>query len=106
MADAAASAAMNPYAPPGGSPYLWAASGYREQHRGPVILALGLAGMFLCDIACIAAVVMAIIDLSKMAKGTMDPSGRALTIAGLVIAAIRLSFWIFVIGLLVVQNLM
>src|SRR5262245_58390221 len=83
---------INPYA----SPYADLAYGapsqpYREQHRGPVILALGIVGIFFCDIISIIAVVMAISDLSKMSRGIMDPGGRGLTIAGLVLAVLKLS---------------
>jgi hypothetical protein len=102
-------APVNPYAPPGGAGYqtgyAWAPSGYREQHRGPVILALALVGAFFCGIACLVAIVMAIIDLQKMASGTMDPSGKGLTIAGLVIGSLPLVVWLVVIASMVIHNL-
>jgi len=100
---APASATINPYAPPGAA-YGWTLSGYREQHRGPVILALALVGIFFCNIACIVAVVMAIIDLNKMAQGTMDKSGKGLTIAGLVVGALPLAIWLVVIVVMVAGN--
>jgi len=100
---AAPAAAINPYAPPGAA-YGWTPSGYREQHRGPVILALSLVGIFFCNIACIVAVVMAIIDLNKMAQGTMDKSGKGLTIAGLVVGALPLAIWLVVIVVMVAGN--
>ena len=100
-----APATINPYAAPGATGYNWSASGYREQHRGPVILALALVGIFFCVISCLAAVVMAIIDLNKMANGTMDPSGKGLTIAGLVIGSLPLVIWLFVLAAMMIQNL-
>ena len=86
---------QNPYAPPtGGGPYNWptGARRYREQHRGGAILAMSIVGLFICGFLTIAAFIMAIIDLNKMNNGTMDPSGKGLTIAGLVIASIGLAF--------------
>ena len=85
----------NPYAPPAsGGAYNWPAPGYRfqEQHRGGSILAMGIVSIFCCDIICIVVIVMAIIDLQKMSAGTMDASGRGLTIAGLVFACLKLLF--------------
>jgi hypothetical protein len=88
----AAGPAVNPYAPPAGGAYNWPTTSYRfrEQHRGGTILAMGLVSIPCCLLVAIATVVMAIIDLQKMANGTMDPSGRGLTIAGLVCAVLRL----------------
>ena len=89
----AAGPAVNPYAPPtSGGAYNWPSTSYRfrEQHRGGTILAMGLVSIPCCEIIAIATIVMAIIDLQKMANGTMDPGGRGLTIAGLVCAILKL----------------
>jgi len=82
----------SPYAPTPGGAYNWPTTGYRfqEQHRGGSILAMGIVSIFCCEVIAIVAIVMAIIDLQKMSAGTMDPSGRGLTIAGLVCACIKL----------------
>jgi len=91
--------APNPYAPPAGGAYNWPTGTrrYREQHRGGAILAMAVVGIFICGFLTIAAFVMAIIDLNKMNKGTMDPSGKGLTIAGLVIASIGLALTALII---------
>lgn len=87
---ATAAAPLNPYAPPGGAACAWPMPLYCEQHRGPVILTMAIVGLFFCNILSIVTVVMAIIDLRKMANRTMDPSGRGLTIAGLIIGSLPL----------------
>jgi hypothetical protein len=81
----------NPYAPPAMTPYgsPYPQGRYLEPHRGGLILALALIGIFACDILSIVAVVMAIIDLQKMNRGVMDASGRGLVIAGLVIVVAK-----------------
>ena len=111
FADAAVPApALNPYAPPAsGGAYNWPGIGYRfrEQHRGGTILAMSIAGILFCQFVSIAALIMAISDLQKMSKGTMDPSGRGLTIAGLVISALSVAFmvcWIIFQVILVANN--
>lgn len=93
-------ATQNPYAPPaGGGAYNWPTGSrrYREQHRGGAILAMSIVGIFICGFLTIAAFIMAIIDLNKMNKGTMDPSGKGLTIAGLVISSIGLAVTVLII---------
>ena len=83
----------NPYAPPAsGGAYNWPTPGYRfqEQHRGGSILATGIVSLFCCWVIALVTIVMAVIDLQKMSAGTMDPSGRGLTIAGLVCAIVRI----------------
>jgi hypothetical protein len=84
--------AINPYAPPTGGATHWPNPAYRfqEQHRGSTILIMGLVSIPCCEIIAIVTIIMAIVDLQKMASGRMDPSGRALTIAGLVCACIKL----------------
>jgi hypothetical protein len=86
-------ATANPYtSPSGGGAYQWPgrSSLWREPHRGGTVLALAIVGLFFCDILPVIAIIMAIVDLNKMGSGTMDPSGRGLTIAGLVIAILKL----------------
>lgn len=96
----------NPYASPttpqpagyGASPY-GRTQGYREPHRGGVILTLGILGIVCCMILGIIAWVMANEDLNKMRAGRMDPSGRGLTQAGQILGII--SVVLGVIGLFV-----
>lgn len=96
FADQPSAPGPNPYAPPAsGGAYNWPTTGYRfrEQHRGGAILAMGIVGIFCCWIIPIVTTVMAIIDLQKMSAGTMDPSGRGLTIVGLVCSVLTLAFY-------------
>lgn len=89
---------QNPYASPnvfapgyyGGRPFL-------EAHRGGAILTMAILSLVLCSVLAIPAFIMAIIDLAKMQRGTMDPSGKGLTIAGLVISCIPMLIFILVI---------
>ena len=56
-------------------------------HRGGTVLTLGLLG-FCCVITAIIAWVMGYQDIKQMKAGTMDPSGRGTTQAGMVIGII------------------
>jgi hypothetical protein len=58
-----------------------------EPHRGTVVLVLGILGLC-CGICGIIAFILGLIDLGKMNKGQMDPSGKGMTTAGLVIGII------------------
>jgi hypothetical protein len=86
-------ASSNPYAPP----QMQGGYRYQEPHRGGLILVLSIISMFVCAVVGIAAIFMAIIDLNKMSSGKMDPGGRGLTIAGLVIASLQ---WLMLAGFL------
>ena len=89
-----ADANPNPYAPSAYPGYA-----YREMHRGGAVLALGIVSLMACQLVAIAPIIMGLADLDKMKRGTMDPSGRGLTTAGLVIGFVA-------VGLLVLQVLM
>lgn len=88
FAPGASAVSANPYAPPATTPYgsPYPQGTYLEPHRGGLILAFALVGVFACIIFSVVAIVLASIDLQKMNRGTMDKSGRGLVIAGLVIA--------------------
>jgi hypothetical protein len=84
------SGGINPYAPSQATaPYGAGYPRFQEPHRGGAILTISVLSIF-CSILAIAVLVMAIMDLSKMNRGVMDPAGRGLTIAGLVIACLPL----------------
>lgn len=86
---------QNPYASPNVfAPGYYGGRPFREAHRGGAILTMSIVGLLLCPVLAIAAFIMAIIDLGKMQRGTMDPSGKGLTIAGLVISCIPLVVFI------------
>lgn len=61
-----------------------------QQHRGVLILVLGIMSLICCNLLGIAAWVMANEDLARMDRGQMDSSGRGLTQAGKVCSIIAL----------------
>jgi hypothetical protein len=58
-----------------------------EPHRGTVVLVLGIIGLC-CGICGLIAFILGIIDIGKMNKGQMDPSGKGMTMAGTIIGII------------------
>ncbi len=73
-----------------------------EQHRGTLILVLGILGLVVCQPIGIAAWVMGNGDLKKMAAGQMDPEGMSLTKAGKICGMIAVILAIVAIGLVVI----
>jgi hypothetical protein len=71
-------------------------------HHGPMIVIFGLLG-FAIGLLGLAAIIQGIIDLNRMSKGEMDPSGRALTVTGttlggigfLLNAGLLVAMWLF-----------
>jgi hypothetical protein len=61
---------------------------YEKQHRGGLILALGLIGIMVCPITGIFAWFLGGSDLKDMEDGLMDPSGKGLTSAGRIIGLV------------------
>ena len=53
-----------------------------EQHRGTLILVLGILSLVLCQILGPVAWIMGYGDLAKIAAGQMDPEGEGTTKAG------------------------
>jgi hypothetical protein len=98
----------NPYSPQGmsytpGAGYSPITGRYLQPHRGGLILALSIVGIFSsCWILTIVGFIMGIVDLGAMNAGRMDPSGRGLTIAGIVISSICFA----VIALIVVISVL
>jgi len=95
----------NPYASPqevGPSPVPVQNRPYLRPHRGPVILVLGILGLFtgLAGMVCcvlfalgslglsLPAWIMARHDLQAIDAGVMDPTGRGITLAGMILAII------------------
>jgi hypothetical protein len=67
------------------------ATNYPNPHRGGLILALGIIGFFVpCFVFGIVAWVMASSDLRAMDAGNMDPTGRSLTQAGMILGIVQL----------------
>ncbi|MDX1948262.1 MAG: hypothetical protein SFU86_22920 [Pirellulaceae bacterium] len=76
---------------------------YREAHRGPAILALGLVSILACQLIAIAPILMGFADLDKMKRGVMDPAGRGLTIAGLVLGCLAIVLFVLQILLVIIM---
>jgi hypothetical protein len=62
--------------PMGGQPEM-------SPHRGVLILILGIAGVFCCGFAGLAAFFLGRQDVGEMDAGLKDPAGRGLTQAGM-----------------------
>ena len=91
---------INPYASPSAAGYAPPAlRPYREPARGGTILAMSIIGPLFCIFVSIAAVVMGFTDLSEMKRGVRDPSGRGLTIAGVVIGCVYLGLLVLIFGM-------
>lgn len=101
----AAPRGVNPYAPsavaPMGTPNY---QGYLEPHHGVLVLVLGIVSVA-CFILAFPAIILAFIDLGKMKRGVMDPSGRGLTIAGLCIAILPVALMLFQFVMLTIAAL-
>jgi hypothetical protein len=76
----------------------------QQQHRGTLILVLGILGLVICPILGIIAWVMGSGDLKQMQAGRMDPEGRGLTQAGKILGIVSVVFmaigilWFIVMG--------
>jgi len=78
-----------------GSQMTYSPARYVAPHRGPLILVLALMGLFIqCPIFPFMTWVMGSNDLREMQAGRMDPSGRDLTRAGMVIGMVLSVLWI------------
>jgi hypothetical protein len=62
-------------------------SGAVTPHHGVLVLVLGIIGLC-CGLSGLIAFIIGLIDIGKMNKGTMDPSGKGMTMAGLIIGII------------------
>lgn len=72
-----------------------------EPHRGVLIFSLGIASIFTCifPVLCclfivpalapgVAAGIMGFTDLKKMNTGQMEPSGKGMTVAGMILGIV------------------
>jgi hypothetical protein len=58
-----------------------------QPHRGPLVLALAIVGIFtLCAAPSLIGLILGLYDLRLMKREKMDPAGRGLTIAGIVVS--------------------
>lgn len=74
-------------------------------HRGVLILVFGIIGVVMCFPLGIAAWVMGKGDLAAIDRGEIDPTGRGMTQAGMIIgivatalAVIAIVIWVLVIA--------
>jgi hypothetical protein len=58
-----------------------------KPHHGVLVLVLGILGIC-CGICGLVAFIIGLLDIGKMNKGQMDPSGKGMTIAGMIIGLI------------------
>lgn len=96
----------NPYVPPAHSPSRHA--GHYQPHRAGTIFALGILAIF-CNIMLIPGILAWVLgnaDLKEMKAGRMDPSGRGLTTAGMVMGIVMCSLYALMIVLNVVFGLL
>ena len=62
-----------------------------QPHRGPLVLALAIVGLFtICPALAVIGLILGLYDLRLMKREKMDPAGRGLTIAGLVLSAVSI----------------
>lgn len=67
-------------------------------HRGGMILMFGVLGFACCQIFSIVAWVMGYSDMKEIKAGRMDPAGRGLTQAGMIIGIIGTVLMILTVG--------
>jgi hypothetical protein len=86
---------------------------YRSAHRGGAVLTLGILSIvaplvcFLGGFMGIAAWTMGLNDLRAMREGRMDPDGRGMTKAGMIlgiIGTVLVFFWILVLVLVIAAD--
>lgn len=87
----------NPYESPT-SPVSVKPTPHQKPHRGALILTLGILGVLCCGPLGIAAWVMGNTDLKEIREDRMDPSGRGLTQAGMIVGIVATIF--LVLGVL------
>ena len=56
--------------------------------RSVTVFVLGLIGILLCQILCIPAWIMGSSDLKEIDAGRRDPSGRGMTLAGMILGIV------------------
>jgi hypothetical protein len=67
---------------------------YELEHRGGLILALGIIGLVTCPPVGVAAWVMGNNDMKAMESGQMDPEGKQLTQVGKILGIVATIFMI------------
>ena len=65
-----------------------------KEHRGVLVLVLGIVSLVVCQPVGIAAWIMGKADLAEMDAGTMDPTGRQMTNIGMILGIIAVALMI------------
>ena len=79
---------VNPHANPYAAPRQPSVGSFSKPHRGGTVLTLGILGIACCGIMAPIAWVMGHTDIKEIDAGVMDPSGRGLTQAGMIIGIV------------------
>ncbi len=61
-------------------------------HRGDLILTLGILGLIVCQLLAPVAWIMGKGDMAQIDSGQMDPEGRGLTQAGMILGIVGTIF--------------
>lgn len=69
-------------------------SSAQAPHRGVLILVLGIVGLLVCPIPAVMAWLMGKGDMEKIDRGEMDPEGRGLTQAGMILGIVAVALWL------------
>ncbi|MDA1052059.1 MAG: DUF4190 domain-containing protein [Planctomycetota bacterium] len=88
----------NPYTSPRAA---GRSAGPYRPHRGGMILTFGIVGVLCCQIFSIAAWVMGHADMKEINAGSMDPEGRGLTQAGMIIGIVGTILFVLGTALLI-----
>lgn len=75
---------------------------YELDHRGGLILALGIIGLVACGPVGIAAWIMGNNDMKEMEAGRMDPEGKQLTQVGKILGMVATAFLVLMACLFIV----
>ncbi len=86
------------YAPPNAP----TSTRYLTPHRGALILTLGILGWAICCVFAPFAWAMGHADLQAMRAGKMDPAGKGITQAGMILGMIQLILFVVGVGLSIV----
>ena len=88
---------QNPFSAPASSGMTQGFGRYYRPHRGVLVLVLGILGLTVCGLIGIPAAFMGLTDLREMNAGRMDPSGKGMTIAGMVMGWVCLAIFALVV---------
>lgn len=71
---------------------------HEKPHNGVLILVFGIVGFVVCQVFSIVAWIMGHISLKEIKAGRMDPSGRGLVMAGMILGIVSVALNVLVFG--------